>query len=114
MKRESSKKMKLRSGGRFGTIFSEKLSEEDEKYNENISKFMSFKDASFSVLKRTHYCLIFEKDESGDCFNYIESAYVKTEWSKNWSGNFNDLPETFFWKADTFNRIIPLTHVHVI
>ena len=43
MKRESSKKMKLRSGGRFGTIFSEKLSEEDEKYNENVSNLCHLK-----------------------------------------------------------------------
>lgn len=88
MKRESSKKMKLRSGGRFGTIFSEKLSEEDEKYNEKVSKFMSFKDASFLVLKHVHFCLIFKKDESGDCFNYIDSAYVKIRVIKNLKRKF--------------------------
>jgi len=36
IKKESSKKTKLQSGGRCGIIFSEKLSEEEEKFNSTV------------------------------------------------------------------------------
>jgi len=43
MKRESSKKTKLRGGGKFGTIFSEKLRGEGEKYNGAVSNLSNSK-----------------------------------------------------------------------